>query len=156
MKEIFVIGLTMALCLINANVPTAMAQSPTTQPAGGGYPEEVALSHEDPKGWVYRRFPGGQRLYFNDLDKDGSSACNKGCEGAWTPVYAPPNSVRKGRWTVILRYDGSHQWAYQGRPVYTLYHDDPAAPGGDGQVGVWHLLPFTSQPDSTKGVQNPR
>ena len=154
MKNIYVTGLAMTLMAIGANGPAALAQSPPTQSAGGGYPEEVALSQEGSKGWVYRRFPGGQRLYFSDLDKDGSSSCNKGCEGAWTPVYAPPNSARKGRWTVIVRYDGSRQWAYQGRPLYTLYHDDPAAPGGDGQEGVWHLLPFTSKPDSSKDTQN--
>ena len=153
----FVSGLALALVTIGANVPTALAQSAPTQKANDvGYPEEVALSQEGSKGWVYRRFPGGQRLYFYDLDKDGKSVCNKGCDGAWTPVFAPPNSVSKGLWTVIVRDDGSRQWAYKGRPVYTLYHDDPAAPAGDGREGVWHILPFTSQPESIKDLQNPR
>jgi predicted lipoprotein with Yx(FWY)xxD motif len=121
-----------------------MAQSPpvkaTIDNPVVGYPEEVALSEEGANGWVYRRFPGGQRLYFHDLDKDGKSACNGGCNGAWRPVPAPADAVAKGMWTAIVRDDGSRQWAYQGHPVYTLYHDDPAAPGGDGQGGVWHLL----------------
>jgi predicted lipoprotein with Yx(FWY)xxD motif len=160
MKKIYLSGLTLALAAISANVPTAFAQSSPTQTASNsismGYPEEVALSQEGKAGWVYRRFPGGQRLYFSDLDKDGKSVCNKGCDGAWTPVYAPPNSGPKGLWTVIVRDDGSHQWAYKGRPMYTLYHDDPAAPGGDGQEGVWHILPFTSQPESIKDLQKPR
>jgi predicted lipoprotein with Yx(FWY)xxD motif len=159
MKKICFSGLALALVAIGTSAPTAFAQSPPTQAAGdsaAGYPEEVALSQEGSAGWVYRRFPGGQRLYFYDLDKDGKSACNKGCDGAWTPVYAPPNSVSKGLWTVIVRNDGSRQWTYKGRPVYTLYHDDPAAPTGDGQGGVWHLLAITPQPESIKDLQNPR
>jgi predicted lipoprotein with Yx(FWY)xxD motif len=151
-------SVAVALVATLAYVPTTLAQSPPTQTPGDstavGYPEEVALSQEGTKGWVYRRFPGGQRLYFSDLDKDGKSACNKGCDGAWTPVYAPPDSVSKGLWTVIVRDDGSRQWAYNGRPVYTLYHDDPAAPGGDGQAGVWHILPFTFVPESTKDLKS--
>jgi predicted lipoprotein with Yx(FWY)xxD motif len=154
MNKIYFRGLILALVVIGANVPAALAQS--TQTAGDanavGYPEEVALSQEGKKGWVYRRFPGGQRLYFYDLDKDGKSVCNKGCDGAWRPVYAPPSAVSKGLWTVIARDDGSRQWAYKGRPVYTLYHDDPAAPGGDGREGVWHILPFTSKPETIKDL----
>ena len=156
MKKYYFGGVVIALVGMGAIAPMTLAQSPSTQsPANGssvGYPEEVALIQEGSKGWVYRRFPGGQRLYFYDLDKNGSSACNKGCDGAWTPVYAPPNSVPKGLWTVIVRDDGSRQWAYKGRPLYTLYHDDPAAPAGDGQGGVWHIL----QPESIKDLQAPR
>jgi predicted lipoprotein with Yx(FWY)xxD motif len=100
MKKICFGGLALALLVTGANLPTALAQSPPSQTASGGaavgYPEEVALSQEGSKGWVYRRFPGGQRLYFHDLDKNGKSACNKGCDGAWTPVYAPPVPFQKG------------------------------------------------------------
>jgi predicted lipoprotein with Yx(FWY)xxD motif len=159
MKKIYFSGLTLALVAIGATGPTALAQSPPTQTASDsavGYPEEVALSQEGSAGWIYRRFPGGQRLYFHDLDKNGKSACNKGCEGAWVPVYAPPNAVSKGLWTVIVRNDRSRQWVYNGRPVYTLYHDDPAAPTGDGQGGVWHLLPVTTQPESIKDMNKPK
>lgn len=156
MKKFYLGGLASVLVAIGANVPAASAQSVAARKAGDGiavgYPEEVALSQEGSKGWVYRRFPGGQRLYFYDLDKDGKSACNRGCDGAWTPVYAPPDSVSKGLWSVIVRDDGSRQWAYKGRPVYTLYHDDPAAPAGDGREGVWHILPFTAQPESSKDL----
>jgi predicted lipoprotein with Yx(FWY)xxD motif len=153
MNKIFFRCLSLALVGIGAYVPAALAQSVSTKTTSDvGYPEEVALSQEGSGGWLYRRFPGGQRLYFYDLDKNGSSACNKGCDGAWTPVYAPPNSVPKGLWTVIVRDDGSRQWAYKGRPLYTLYHDDPAAPAGDGQGGVWHIL----QPESIKDLQAPR
>lgn len=106
------------------------------------YPAQVALSQEGDKGYVFRRFPGSQRLYIYDLDHDGHSACNLGCDGARPPVIAPPSSMPMGNWTIIKRDDGFGQWAYQGHPVYTLYHDEPNDPKGDGEGGVWHLLPY--------------
>lgn len=104
------------------------------------YPEEVAVSNESGKGYVYRRFPGSGRLYTYDLDRNGRSLCNAGCEGQRRPVRAPTGTVKPiGDWTVIKRDDGTGQWAYRGRPVYTLYHDTP---DGVGETGPWHLLPY--------------
>ena len=106
------------------------------------YPTEVALSQEGDKGFVFRRFPGSQRLYFYDLDKDGHSACNETCIGARPPVYAPASAQATGDWTPIRREDGRMQWAYRGHPVYTFFHDKPNEPYGDGEGGVWHILPY--------------
>lgn len=53
------------------------------------YPSEVALSQEGDKGYVFRRFPGSQRLYTYDRDDRSHSACNVGCDGAHTPGLAP-------------------------------------------------------------------
>ncbi|MFO1248756.1 MAG: hypothetical protein U1E93_11165 [Alphaproteobacteria bacterium] len=106
------------------------------------YPTEVALSDEGAKGFVYRRFPGSQRLYFYDLDKDGQIACNETCIGARPPVYAPASAQPVGEWTVVPRPDGRKQWAYRGHPVYTFFHDKPNEPYGDGEGGVWHLVPY--------------
>ena len=42
---------------------------------------------------------------------------------------------------LFTRTDGTHQWAYDGKPLY-LYDDDDA-PGdmeGDGAGGVWHVV----------------
>ena len=104
------------------------------------YPEQVAVSNETGKGYVFRRFPGGGRLYTYDLDRAGRSMCNAGCDGTRRPVRAPSGPVKPiGDWAVIRRDDGTGQWAYKGRPVYTLYHD---APQGTGETGPWHLLPY--------------
>ena len=104
------------------------------------YPEEVAVSSEADKGYVYRRFPGSGRLYTYDLDTADRSACNAGCDGQRRPVHAPRGSVKPiGDWTIIKREDGTNQWAYRGKPVYTLYHDTP---DGEGETGPWHLLPY--------------
>ena len=105
------------------------------------YPTEVALSQEK-DGYIYRRFPGNQRLYTYDLDPAGRSACNDSCASARPPILAPANAKAMGDWTVIRRDDGTHQWAYRGKPVYSLFHDAPAKPMGDGEGGVWHILPY--------------
>jgi predicted lipoprotein with Yx(FWY)xxD motif len=47
-----------------------------------------------------------------------------------------------GDWTVIRRDNGLLQWAYRGKPVYSMFHDAPNTPRGDGEGGVWHLLPY--------------
>jgi len=105
------------------------------------YPTEVALSEEGNKGFVFRRFPGNQRLYTYDLDRAGRSYCNEGCEGAYPPVIAPASAKAMGEWSVIRRDDGRLQWAYRGRPVYSFFHDDPKAPHGDKDAATWHLVP---------------
>jgi predicted lipoprotein with Yx(FWY)xxD motif len=106
------------------------------------YPSEVALSEEGTKGYVFRRFPGSQRLYTYDQDRAGRSFCNEGCDSARPPVLAPAAAKPMGEWTVIRRDDGGLQWAYRGHPVYSMYHDAPNDPHGDGEGGVWHLLPY--------------
>jgi predicted lipoprotein with Yx(FWY)xxD motif len=106
------------------------------------YPAEVALSEEGDHGFVFRRFPGSQRLYTYDLDRGGRSYCNAGCASARPPVVAPASAKAMGDWTVVRRDDGQLQWAYRGQPVYSLFHDAPKDPAGDGEGGVWHLLPY--------------
>ena len=110
--------------------------------AGLPYPGEVALSEEGDAGFVYRRFPGSQRLYTYDMDRGGRSYCNAGCASARPPVVAPASANAMGDWSVIRRDDGQLQWAYRGHPVYSMFHDDPKHPAGDGEDGVWHLLPY--------------
>jgi predicted lipoprotein with Yx(FWY)xxD motif len=105
------------------------------------YPTEVALSQEK-DGYIYRRFPGNQRLYTYDLDPAGRSACNDSCASARPPILAPANAKAMGDWSVIRRDDGTQQWAYHGKPVYSLFHDAPNKPVGDGEGGVWHILPY--------------
>jgi predicted lipoprotein with Yx(FWY)xxD motif len=106
------------------------------------YPSEVALSEEGDQGFVFRRFPGSQRLYTYDQDHADRSYCNGGCASARPPVIAPAAAHSMGEWTLIRRDDGQMQWAYRGHPVYSMFHDEPKHPSGDGEDGVWHLLPY--------------
>lgn len=129
-----------ALFLASLSAVSADEKAAAKQPQNT-YPANVAMSEEPPKGMVFRHFPSGMRLYVYDKDSPGTSVCNLGCESAWPPLIALPESKPMGEWTQIKRHDGKQQWAYQGRPVYLRFHDDPNSPSGDGLEGVWHMLP---------------
>ena len=70
---------------------------------------------------------------------DLTSACTKACLATWKPVPAPSVALSKGYWSVVVREDGSRQWAYQGKALYS-YAGDLAATEtrGDGKDRIWH------------------
>src|SRR5260370_40474936 len=76
----------------------------------------------------------GMTLYIFDRDTTADkSACNGPCAQNWLPLMASGDVKPMGDWTVITRDDGSKQWAYKGKPLYTWSKD--AKPGdttGDG------------------------
>jgi predicted lipoprotein with Yx(FWY)xxD motif len=86
--------------------------------------------------------PNGMTLYTFDRDTvaSGKSACNGQCATNWPPLMAGPGQTGGGDWSVVVRDDGSRQWAYRGKPVYYWVRD--AKPGdrtGDGVNNVWRL-----------------
>ncbi|MEO8485314.1 MAG: hypothetical protein ABI585_03160 [Betaproteobacteria bacterium] len=83
----------------------------------------------------------GRTLYTFDQDAAGKSACNGGCAAAWPPFAASEAEKAQGGYTIVVRDDGSRQWALDGKPLYRFAAD--AKPGdalGDGQGGVWHVV----------------
>jgi predicted lipoprotein with Yx(FWY)xxD motif len=83
----------------------------------------------------------GMTLYVFDRDKtQGESACNGKCADNWPPFAASADAKTTGDWTVILRGDGSKQWAYKGKPLYKWMDDHkPGDVDGDGRNNVWHI-----------------
>ena len=84
----------------------------------------------------------GMTLYVFDKDVAGSgkSTCNGPCATNWPPLMAAAGSQAGGGYSVVMRDDGAHQWAYHGKPLYYWVKD--AKPGdrtGDGVNQVWHL-----------------
>ena len=68
--------------------------------------------------------PDGRALYTFARDMaPGKSSCNAGCAAAWPPLVADAGATDDGAWTVITRDDGSKQWAYKGKPLYTYVKD---------------------------------
>jgi predicted lipoprotein with Yx(FWY)xxD motif len=67
--------------------------------------------------------------------------CNADCAAKWPP-YRPTAGERDVRdFTVIKRDDGSLQWAYKGKPLYTFVGDTKTGDKtGDGVNGVWHVV----------------
>jgi predicted lipoprotein with Yx(FWY)xxD motif len=83
----------------------------------------------------------GMTLYVFDKDASGKSACNGPCAGNWPPLTAAAGAMPMGDYSIITRDDGSKQWAYKGRPLYT-WHNDKASGDitGDGLLnGAWHI-----------------
>ncbi len=86
---------------------------------------------------------GGMTLYTFDKDTAGSgkSVCNGPCIGIWPVFSAPTDAKAAGDWSVVTRDDGTRQWAYKGKPLYTFARD--AKPGdrtGDGfNNNIWHV-----------------
>jgi predicted lipoprotein with Yx(FWY)xxD motif len=81
----------------------------------------------------------GMTLYTFDRDSGGKSACNGPCATNWPPLMATADAQASGDWTIVTRDDGSKQYAYKGKPLYTWSKD--AKPGdktGDGVNNVWH------------------
>jgi len=83
----------------------------------------------------------GMTLYVFDKDSGGKSACNGPCAGNWPPLMATATAMAMGDYTVVSRDDGSKQWAYKGKPLYTWKNDKkPGDITGDGFLnGAWHI-----------------
>jgi predicted lipoprotein with Yx(FWY)xxD motif len=121
-----------------AGEPAATTPAPVVM-----HPGEVALIDEGEKGFVYRHFPTGLRLYSYARDKPGRSLCDARCSTAWPPVVAPADAKPVGKWTIVQRPDGRRQWALLGRPLYVRYHDAPDKATGDGVDGMWRIIGHT-------------
>ena len=45
------------------------------------------------------------------------------------------------RLAIVVRDDGTRQWAYKGKPVYTYQADQkPGDRAGDNFKDVWHII----------------
>jgi len=69
----------------------------------------------------------GMTLYVFDDDQPGRSACVGDCTKSWIPLKAAELAKPLGDWTTIRRDDGTRQWAYRSRPLYSF--------AGDGKPG---------------------
>jgi predicted lipoprotein with Yx(FWY)xxD motif len=83
----------------------------------------------------------GMTLYTFDKDTTaGKSSCNGQCATNWPPLTASASSG-SGDWSVVTRDDGTKQWAYKGKPLYTWAKDTkPGDVTGDGVASnSWHV-----------------
>ena len=86
--------------------------------------------------------PNGMTLYTFDRDAaaPGKSVCNGQCAALWPPLGAGADAKPSGDYTVVVRDDGSRQWAYKGKPLYFWAKDTKAGDRtGDGVNNVWRL-----------------
>jgi predicted lipoprotein with Yx(FWY)xxD motif len=86
--------------------------------------------------------PDGKSLYVfaKDAVGSGASACYDQCAKNWPPLTAAPTAKPTGDYTIIMRTDGTRQWAYKGAPLYYFVKDAKAGDkSGDGVGGAWKL-----------------
>ncbi|WP_416222198.1 hypothetical protein [Sphaerotilus sp.] len=82
----------------------------------------------------------GMTLYTFDKDAAGRSACNGPCAQNWPPLMAAADAKAPADYSVVTRDDGSRQWAYKGKPLYTWVKDMKAGDTtGDGFNNVWRV-----------------
>jgi len=82
----------------------------------------------------------GMTLYTFDRDvaDSGKSVCNGPCAKNWPPVTASADAKGTGDYSVVVRDDGSRQWAYKGKPLYLWVKDQkPGDRTGEGVNNVW-------------------
>ncbi len=85
----------------------------------------------------------GMTLYTFDKDVAGSgkSTCNGPCAALWPPAVVAATDRASGAFTIVVRDDGSRQWAYRGKPIYTYQADQkPGERAGDNVKDVWHII----------------
>lgn len=103
----------------------AVAAPPMTSESAGG----AMLTNSD-----------GMTLYTFDKDADGVSNCAGECLAIWPVAAVAVDDKAMGDYGVIDRADGTKQWTYKGKPLYTFAEDVAAGDiKGDGVKDVWHI-----------------
>lgn len=80
--------------------------------------------------------PAGFTLYVYSADGMNVSNCNSGCAAVWPPFMATAGAQSTVGFSVIMRSDGSHQWAFNGHPLYTFTGDTKAGEASGQNVRV--------------------
>ncbi len=82
----------------------------------------------------------GMTLYIGDNDRTPFvSSCYDNCVHNWPAFNAADDAHDAGDWKVIIRDDGTRQWAYKGKPLYYFILDMAAGDRkGDGVGNIWH------------------
>jgi predicted lipoprotein with Yx(FWY)xxD motif len=94
--------------------------------------------------------PEGKTLYVLASDMEfGKSACNGTCAMMWPPFTAPAEAKPLNDWTIFTRDDGSRQWAYKGKPLYTYSKDEkPGDAKGHNVLQIWTAVTTVSPTQS--------
>ena len=90
-----------------------------------------------------------QVVYTYSKDKKGGlPTCTGACAAIWPPAtgtpQAGPGDHFPGSFTVIKGAGGVQQITYNGYPLYTLKGAKPLSTSGNGQGGLWHVVPLSA------------
>ena len=90
-----------------------------------------------------------QVVYTYSKDKkNGKPTCIGACAETWIPAtgtpQAGPADVFPGQFGLVTGAGGVKQITYDGRPLYLLKGAKGLAVTGNGQGGVWHVVPLSA------------
>ena len=90
-----------------------------------------------------------QVVYTYSKDKkNGKPTCTGACAETWIPATgtpeAGPASVFPGQFGLVTGAGGVKQITYEGLPLYLLKGAKALAVTGNGQGGVWHVVPLSA------------
>jgi predicted lipoprotein with Yx(FWY)xxD motif len=90
-----------------------------------------------------------QVVYTYSKDKkNGKPTCTGACAETWIPATgtpeAGPASVFPGQFGLVTGAGGVKQITYDGHPLYLLKGAKALAVTGNGQGGVWHVVPLSA------------
>jgi predicted lipoprotein with Yx(FWY)xxD motif len=116
---------------------SAMPPGITFQTVGAGQSMNVMGAF---KGYDVIADAKNMTLYTFDKDPAGKSVCNDDCAKTWLPLAAPADAKSSGFWQVIARDDGSKQWAFRGKPLYTYAEDKKPGDFKGKSVDGWNFV----------------
>jgi len=74
---------------------------------------------------------------------DGDAPCAAACLADWKPILAPDLAAETAEWSVVRLPEGTGQWAYYGKPLYTSLKDEkPGDMKGQVDEGDWHAATY--------------
>ncbi|HCX14570.1 MAG TPA: hypothetical protein DGZ24_04565 [Rhodospirillaceae bacterium] len=74
---------------------------------------------------------------------NGEATCVGACLAEWEPLLAPDHALETADWTVVRQPDGTNQWAYYGKPLYTSLKDEkPGDLNGREEEGDWQVAQY--------------
>lgn len=109
-------------------------------------PPQFAIASNPPVGRVLTN-PKGMTVYAREGEAARDQVCDSECQRNWAPVSAPWLAKGYDAWSVVDRGDGTKQWAYQNKPLYTSSLD--ALPGdirGDRPRSGWKAVVLEPAP----------
>jgi predicted lipoprotein with Yx(FWY)xxD motif len=108
----------------SSEAPVATPPGITLQALGTGQGSAMAFSlTQVPRTQIAFADAKGMTLYTYDKDSPGKSRCEDACTKFWPPALAPRSARAVGDWSIFKRSDGTRQWQYRGKPVYTFVRD---------------------------------
>ena len=123
------VGLLAAVAMTSIPAAAAPPAAQLTTPQGITLVEvvrELPISQPEIL-WVRIGDADGRTVLIHDKDKPRVSNCRRECAEEFPPLLAPRDAKAFGDWSLVRREDGTRQWAYQSRPLYTWVKEQ--APG---------------------------